>query len=530
MSRYKITKKQINKEIVRCGKDPVYFINNYVKVVHPVKGLIPFKTYPFQTQLLKDFNNHRKNVILKARQLGISTITAGYILWLMLFYRNKYIFVLATKFQTASIIAKKVKAMMKALPPWMAVSKIEVDNRTNFKLDNGSEIKASTKSSDAGRGDSLSLLVIDEAAHIPNMDEIWTGVSPTISTGGKVIALSTPFGVGNWFHKTCTEAESELNDFHLTTLFWDAHPDRDAEWFEKETKNLSKREVAQEYLCSFNASGDTVIHPDDIKRLDEGVVPPKYRSGFDRNYWIWEEFDPLKNYIISADVARGDGTDYSAFHIVEIDSLDVVAEYQGKLSVDMYSRLLFDAGKEYGNCLLVVENNNVGLAVIEKLITMEYPNLYYSIKGSEEIVQSYEAESRNNAIAGFATSQKSRPLIISKLEEYIRNDWLKIRSKRLVHELTTFIWNNGRPEAMRKRHDDLVMALAIACWIRDTAVLERRKNDKYKKAMLDGMFLAKTKLDVRVPGQEGYNKNLDLEVKRRHAIKQYQEFDWVYKG
>jgi len=529
-AKFKVTKKQTKEEILKCGKNPVYFINSYAKIVHPIKGLVPFKTYPFQSQLLNDFNNHRHNVILKARQLGISTITAAYILWLMMFYRNKNVLVIATKFKTAAILVKKVKLMMQNLPTWMQISKVVIDNRASFELDNGSQIQASTKSVDAGRGDALSLLVIDEAAHIDNMDELWTSLSPTISTGGHVIALSTPYGVGSWFHKVCIGAEIESNDFYLTKLLWDVHPERDEDWYEDETKNLSQREIAQEYLCNFNASGETVIHPDDIEYLEQNCCPPKYRSGFDRNYWIWKEFSPTKNYIISADVARGDGKDFSAFHIMDVDDMEIVAEYQGKATIDLFSKFLFDVGKEYGTPMMVIENNNIGLAVLEKLISLNYENLYYSLKGSGDYIEPFTAETMSNAIPGFATSLKTRPLIIAKLEEFIRNKLITINSKRIVNEMTTFVWNNGRPEAMRSSNDDLIMSLAIACWVRDTAIIANRRNDEYKKVMLDSMILTNTILEVRVPGQQGYKHHLDLQKKAQEAHRQYEEFSWVYKG
>ena len=160
---YKLSKKEIVTEIVRSGKDPVYFINNYCRISHPMKGLISFNTYPYQDDLLRDFNDYRFTVILKARQLGISTITAAYCVWMMLFHRDKNVLVMATKFGTASNLVKKVKAMMKNLPPWIRISDIKVDNRSSFELGNGSQIKAIPTSDDAGRSEALSLLIIDEA-------------------------------------------------------------------------------------------------------------------------------------------------------------------------------------------------------------------------------------------------------------------------------------------------------------------------------------------------------------------------------
>ena len=203
---YKLTKKEILSEIVKAGKEPSYFINNYAKIPHPLRGLIPFKLYDFQEQLLHDFNDHRFNVILKARQLGISTISAAYIAWLMMFHRDKNILVIATKFGTAANLVKKVKAIIKYLPPWMKIANIHIDNRTSFELSNGSQIKASSTSADAGRSEALSLLVVDEAAHVDGFDDLWTGLYSTLSTGGRCIALSTPNGCGNWFHQTYVNA------------------------------------------------------------------------------------------------------------------------------------------------------------------------------------------------------------------------------------------------------------------------------------------------------------------------------------
>ena len=161
---------------------------------------------------MEDFQDYRFNVILKARQLGISTISAAYVAWLMMFHREKNVLVIATKFNTAANLVKKVKAIIKNLPDWLRISNVDIDNRTSFVLSNGSQIKASSTSGDAGRSEALSLLVIDEAAHVEGLDELWTGLYPTLSTGGRCIALSTPNGVGNWFHKICVDAELENND------------------------------------------------------------------------------------------------------------------------------------------------------------------------------------------------------------------------------------------------------------------------------------------------------------------------------
>ena len=525
---FQLDKKQKVKEILKCGKDPSYFLTTYARISHPLHGLILFDTYDFQDNLLGDFNDYRFNVILKARQLGISTITAGYIVWMMLFHRDKAILVMATKFATAGNLVKKVKGIMRNLPNWLKIATIDVDNRTSFELSNGSSIKAASTSGDAGRSEALSLLVLDEAAHIEGLGELWTGLYPTLSTGGRCIALSTPNGVGNWFHKTCVDAESGANNFNLTTLMWDVHPDRDEEWYKKETKNMSKRQIAQELQCNFNTSGETVIDPDDMEWLLSQIKEPKYRTGFDRNFWIWEEHDPTCNYLMVVDVARGDAADYSTFHILKLETLEIVGEYQGKPTPDMYANMLNQVGREYGGCMLVVENNNIGYTVLDKLIEYQYPNLYYSVKSTHEYIEQHQAEIRNSAVPGFTTSMKTRPLIVAKLEEFIRNKLIKIYSSRLVNEMKTFIWKNGKPQAMKSYHDDLIMALAIGCWVRDTALQVNARELNYQKAFLGAIKTTSTSFNTKIRGQEGYKRDNILD-KISDAKEMYEQYKWIIK-
>ena len=527
---FQLTKQQITKEIIKSGKDPVYFINNYAKISHPLRGLIPFKLYDYQEELITDFNDYRFNVILKARQLGISTVSAAYIAWLMMFHRDKNILVMATKYGTAANLVKKVKGIIRNLPDWIKITDVEIDNRNSFELSNGSQIKASTTSGDAGRSEALSLLVVDEAAHVDGLEELWTGLYPTLSTGGRCIALSTPNGVGNWFHKTFVESDQGINDFKPTTLMWDVHPDRDQAWFEKETRNMSRRQIAQELECNFNTSGETVIHPDDIARINQQVREPEHRVGFDRNFWIWENYDPAATYLLSADVARGDGKDYSVFHIFKLETMEVVGEYQGKVTPDIFSNIVADAGKEYGNCMIVVENNTVGFSVLEKLKEKSYPSVYHSIKSTHEFIEQTQAEYHNSSVPGFTTSLKTRPMIIAKMEEFVRNKIVTIYSSRLFNEFKTFVWMSGRPQAMRSYHDDLIMSFAIGCWVRDTVFVESEKDLNYQKAMIKSMFKSDTCMSTAIPGMRGYKPmHQDPQKIKKHTDK-LKEFIWLLKG
>lgn len=521
-----LSRKETVKEIVKCGKDPSYFINNYARISHPLKGLIPFKTYPFQDELLTHYNDHRFNVILKARQLGISTVTAAYIVWLMLFYRDKNVLVIATKFQTAANLVKKVKSIMQNLPPWLRISKIKIDNRTSFILTNGSEVKAASTSGDAGRSEALSLLVIDEAAHVDGLEELWTGLYPTLSTGGRCIALSTPNGVGNWFHKTYIEADQGENDFFPSNLPWDVHPERDKDWFDKETRNMSRRQIAQELECSFNASGETVIHPEDLERLVFGISSPAYKTGFDRNLWLWEQYSQDSSYLLVADVARGDGADYSVFHIIKLETMEVIGEYRGKPTLGDFAHILDNTGREFGNCLLVVENNSLGISILEKLQEKEYPNLYFSIKGTHEYVDQLQAEGLSNSVPGFTTSSKTRPLIIAKMEEFIRNKLITINSMRLANEIKTFVWHNGRPQAMRSYNDDLVIATCIGCWVRDTALVTNKRDVEYKKALLTGISVSNTTFSTKIDGQIGHKHGNSF----KGTDGRTHDLGWIIKG
>ena len=291
---------------------------------------------------------------------------------------------------------------------------------------------------------------------------------------------------------------------------------------------MSKRQIAQELECNFNTSGETVIDPECMKWLLENVKEPKHRTGFDRNFWIWEEFDPSCNYLAVADVSRGDGADYSTLHIIKLETLEIVGEYQGKPTPDMYANFLNQVGREFGNAMLVVENNNIGYTVLDKLVEYGYPNLYYSVKSTHEYIEQHQAEVRSSAIAGFTTSMKTRPLIVAKLEEFIRNKLIKIYSSRTINEMKTFIWRNGKPQAMKGYNDDLVMALAIACWVRDTALQSSARDLNYQKAFISAIKTSKTTMNTQIAGQHGYKKD-NIFDKMNEAKQMYDQFNWIIK-
>ena len=492
MSDKKQLKEAIKREYAKCATDPTYFLGKYGIIQHPVKGKVNFNLYDFQEKSLKSFMKHDYNIVLKARQLGLSTLTAGYALWMMTFQQDKNILVIATKQETAKNLVTKVRVMHANLPAWLKQPCVE-DNKLSLRYKNGSQIKAVASSEESGRSEALSLLIIDEAAFIDKIDTIWGAAQQTLATGGRALVISTPNGVGNFFHKTWVGAENGTNDFNFIKLHWSVHPEREQEWRDEQDKLLGPSLAAQECDCDFITSGRGVIDGLLLEKMKESSVrEPIEKRGIDSNYWIWQPPNYTKNYVVSADVSRGDGTDYSAFHIIDVESLEQVAEYKGKISTQDFGNMLVNVASEYNNALLVVENNNIGWAAIQQVIDREYPNLFYTSKDLQyvdvqhQITNKYRVQERN-MVPGFSTTQKTRPLIVAKLEEMFREESVVVHSQRLIDELFVFIYNGNRAEAMTGYNDDLVMSFAIALWVRDTALRLRAEGIELSKQAIQGI-------------------------------------------
>ena len=482
----------IRKEYKKCLSDPIYFIKRYVKIQHPLRGTLPFDLYSFQEKSLYDLVNFDYNIILKSRQMGITTLTSAYALWLMIFQSDKNVLCISIKQETAKEIVTRVRFANNNLPSWLKIPCVE-DNRLSLRLKNGSQIKAVSSSGDAGRSSALSLLIIDEAAFIDNIDEIWLSAQQTLSTGGKAIILSTPNGVGNFFHKTWISSKEGKNKFNTINLPWHLHPERDEDWRDEQTKLHGVKGAAQECDCSFTTTGHTVLDVDTLKWIREnGVKDPIEKRWMDQSFWIWEPPDFSKSYLICADVARGDGGDKSAFHVIDMESVTQVAEYKGLMDTKSYGHMLVSVASEYNNAILVVENNNVGWAALQPIIDSGYPNTFYSSTDLQYVDLERQSSgkinrSEKNMVPGFTTTTKTRPLIVSKLEMYFRDKSLKVNSVRLCEELSVFIWNSSKAEAMSGYNDDLVTSLGMGLWVRDTALRLRRESGEYNKVLIDGI-------------------------------------------
>ena len=486
-------KEVIKQQYIQCATDPVYFMKKYCMIQHPIKGKIPFELYEFQEKSVREFKDHRFNIILKARQLGISTLTAGYALWLMTFHQDKNVLVIATKQEVAKNLVTKVRVMHANLPSWLKQPCVE-DNKLNLRYRNGSQIKAVSSGPEAARSEALSLLILDEAAFIDKIDEIWTASQQTLTTGGSCIALSTPNGVGNWFHRTWVEAEDATGMFNPIKLHWTVHPDRGEDWRKEQDTLLGPSNAAQECDCDFLTSGTGVIDPIILEKMRKSLcIDPVEKRGIDSNMWVWEQPNYNKDYIVCADVGRGDSADYSAFHVIELESLTQVAEYKGRINTKDFGNMLVSVATEYNDALLIVENNNIGWATIQQIIDRDYPNLFYTSKDLQYVDVQHQVTNKHYSeekkmVAGFSTTSKTRPLIISKLEEFFREESVIVRSNRLIDELLTFVYINNRAQAMNGYNDDLVMSFAIGLWVRDTALRLRTQGVELTKKTLSKMM------------------------------------------
>lgn len=483
-------KELIKREYAKCAASPEYFLSRYCYIQHPVRGRMLFDLYPYQNNAIKEFKTNQYNIVLKARQLGFSTLVAGFALHEMIFHSDKNILVIATKQETAKNLVTKVAFMNKNLPTWLRGKTVE-DNKLSMKFTNGSQIKAVASSKDAGRSEALSLLILDECAFIDDAEIIWTAASSTLSTGGNAILISTPNGMGNFFHKMWQGAVDKTNGFNPILLDWKVHPERDQAWRDRQTDILGSVNAAQEHDASFIFSGNPVIDAEVLEFYKNTyIIDPISKQGFDGNLWIWEYPDPSKTYIAAADVARGDGEDYSTIHIIDAESSAQVAEYKGKITTKDFGNLMVSLATQYNDALLIPDNSSIGWSAIQQVIDRGYKNLFYMSADLHYIDVENQMVNKNvisekNLKPGFTISMRTRPLIIEKIQSYMRENSIIIRSSRTLSEFETFIWKNGRAEALQGYNDDLVMALGIGLWVRDTALRLRQQGIELTKFSID---------------------------------------------
>lgn len=472
-------------ELNRVANNPFFFAA-YIYVIHPLMGKIPFNLFPFQKSLLRDFIVHRFNVVLKFRQAGVTELIAMFCLWYAMYHPHKNIVIISIKDRVAKKVLRKIKFMYRNLPDFLKTRVVngkgdEIGTQSEMEFANGSIISSIPTTEEAGRSEAVSLMVIDEAAIVRWAERIWAASFPTLSTGGRAIINSTPYGIGNFFHKLYVNACTGGNRFNPVRLHWQMHPERDINWYMEQKEILGPRKTAQEIDGDFLQSGNTVFDMADIKKiedlLDDYDVLETHEHGLLK---VFNKPQKGKRYTLGMDVATGRSQDYTAFSIMDRDGDEAVC-YKGKIPISKARKLAASWGKKYNRAAVAPESNDIGLGVATGLQENGYPNLYYT---KALLRKKGKSKPEVSEIPGWYTTKKNRPIIIADLEEDLRTEVVNIKDKFFCDEAATFIFDSrNRPVAMNKDKatgdeffddsvytDDAIFAKAITNFVRKQPV------------------------------------------------------------
>ena len=506
-----------------CQKSPLYFISRYAWVKVPNLGIIPFKPYYFQQCILLDVLKYNKIVSEKVRQCGLSTLFALYCLWRLLFREAEDIDVVSLKQLKAQAFVERMDTTLDYLPPWLVPPKIK-DNEQVLEFANRSKIISETQSENAGRSDTLSLLILDEAAHYKSekmVRGIVAAAQPTLSkTNGQFMILSTPnktSGPGAFYYEQVNQARLGFeNNTKLVSVDWWEVPDvreidgakkgynsrlneyikkdyyynkavkeeakrffdpiaetewRDNAWLKKQHDDLQDILYKQEVLHSFIAGGNAVFTDDILKRTEKRITEPKWENKLGTvavpNVWTWKLPEPGHRYILGADVSTGSSDEFSSFQIMDVTNYEQVCEYKGMIATKNFGRLIKTAANYYNQAYVVIECNGVGEAVFNEVYYDDnepYLNIFKQLKTKNEITK----------MVGWITDTKTRKLVTNTFIDWFCVDELfaelKVYSKRLYSEMLTWIWDDGKPVHDSGATDDAILAFCLALHLRDKAV------------------------------------------------------------
>ena len=459
------TQEQIE-EFMRCAADPVYFAKTYMKIVSLDEGLVQFHPYDFQEKLIKNFHENRFNICKMPRQTGKSTTSVSYLLHYAVFNDNVNIGILANKAATARDLLGRLQTAYENLPKWMQQGIISW-NKGSLELENGSKILAASTSASAVRGMSFNILFLDEFAFVPNhiADSFFASVYPTITSGKstKVIMVSTPHGM-NHFYRYWHDAERGKNEYIPTDVHWSEVPGRDDVWKEQTIANTSEQQFKIEFECEFLGSVDTLIAPSKLRNMVY-QTPETTSAGLDMYVPPQKDHD----YVISVDVARGVGKDYSAFVVVDITEFphSVVAKYRNNdIKPMLFPTVINDVGTSYNDAFVLCEVNDVGDQVAAILnYDLEYKNLLMcSMRGraGQVVGQGFSGKKTQLGLKMSKTVKKVGSL---NLKTLIESDKLLSCDYDIMSELTTFIQKGNSFEAEEGCNDDLAMCLVIYAWL-----------------------------------------------------------------
>ena len=453
-------------EFVRCKEDPVYFARKYIKIVSLDSGLVPFSLYDFQEKLIRNFHESRFNICKMPRQTGKSTTCVSYLLHYAVFNDNVNIAILANKASTARDLLGRLQLAYENLPKWMQQG-IIAWNKGSLELENGSKISANSTSSSAVRGGSYNVIFLDEFAFIPNhiADDFFASVYPTISSGQstKVIIVSTPRGM-NHFYRMWHDSERGKNEYVPTEVHWSEVPGRDEEWRDQTIANTSEQQFKVEFECEFLGSVNTLINPAKLKNL-------VYENPITKNAGLDVHEKPIPNhqYLITVDVARGLGNDYSAFIVVDITNFpyNIVDKYRNnEIKPMLFPSIIYDVAKGYNDAFLLVEVNDIGDQVASIIhYDLEYDNLLMaSMRGRAGQVVGTGFSGKKTQL-GVRTTAAVKKLGCSNLKTLLEDDKILVKDYEIISELTTFSQKHNSFEAEEGCNDDLAMCLVIFAWL-----------------------------------------------------------------
>lgn len=455
-------------ELKRCKEDINYFAENYIKIVHVDKGFIPIELYDYQEEIIDKISNNRRCAVVTSRQAGKTTTAAIIILHYVLFSEHKTVALLANKGDAAREILDRIKLSFEALPQWLQ-SGVVVWNKGSIEFENGCKVIAAATSSSAIRGKSISFLYVDEVAFVENWDEFMASVFPTISSGieTKILLTSTPNGL-NHFYQICEGARKVMNGYEFVEVSWERVPGRDEAW-RKDTLasiNFDEERFSQEYCCSFIGSSGTLISGAALKLL-QLKIPLVQSEGLK----LYSE--PIKGnkYVITVDVSRGKGLDFSAFNVLDITSMPYkqVCTYKSNLVTPLdYSGTIFKTAKAFNDAVVLVEINDIGGQVADSLFfDYEYENIVYTENAGARGKRISAGFGGKSTDRGIRTTTIVKSIGCSMLKLLIEQGQLIINDADTIYELSRFSRKNKSYEAEPGANDDLVMGLVLFAWMTD---------------------------------------------------------------
>jgi hypothetical protein len=537
-----VTKEQLIIEVTKCIRSTPYALRTYLQTYdNTVSKYVPLDLFPDQISLLEDYDKFNENIALKYRQAGVSTVTAAWVSKKLAFARKEKpekVLIIANKLDTSVEMANKVRNFTEQWPEWVGIGfSAEKNSQRHFKLNNGCEVKAVATSKDALRGYTPTILIFDEAAFIEADGDFWSACMASLSTGGKVIVVSTPNGYDPIYYEIYDQSLRGMNDFKISEMFWYRDPrytkdlymvktkdlvhyllnredypvdvlidlsmdnpyERDhsvvrdyveqgykpcSSWFEGMVKKLKydRRKVSQELECNFLGSGDNVFDSELIQNIAKNQLREPQAKLMGNSLWIFKEPVNGHKYVMGVDVSRGDSEDFSSIQIIDFDEREQVLEYVGKIPPDVLAEIAYKWGTMYNAFCVIDITGGMGVSTARKMQELQYQGGFY-VDGVDTTNKWKYDPKMNEKIPGINFNSK-RVQIIASFEEAVRHGF-KIYSHRTYNEMNTFIYINGRPDHQKGQHDDCIMGLSMAIYTAEKSFQSLTKVVNHTKAMLN---------------------------------------------